>query len=80
MPADPVEAGRKGGRSRSAAKLAACKRNGFQPRPKPAAVASAPDACVPPAPEPQPSAAAPVEQEPTAPPCAARTSFIKVPR
>lgn len=30
MPANPIEAGRKGGRSRSAAKLAACKRNGFQ--------------------------------------------------
>jgi hypothetical protein len=35
MPADPVEAGRKGGCSRSAAKLAAARRNGFQPRPKP---------------------------------------------
>jgi hypothetical protein len=30
MPADPVSAGRKGGQSRSAAKLAACRRNGFQ--------------------------------------------------
>lgn len=30
MPADPVAAGRKGGQSKSAAKLAACKRNGFQ--------------------------------------------------
>ena len=30
MPANPVEAGRKGGRSRSAAKLAAARRNGFQ--------------------------------------------------
>jgi hypothetical protein len=30
MPADPVTAGRKGGQSRSAAKLAACKKNGFQ--------------------------------------------------
>lgn len=30
MPADPVEAGRKGGQSRSAKKLAACRRNGFQ--------------------------------------------------
>jgi hypothetical protein len=29
---DPVEAGRKGGRSRSAKKIAAAKRNGFQPR------------------------------------------------
>ena len=42
MPADPVEAGRKGGRSRSAKKLAAAKRNGFQPRPyDPARVAEA---------------------------------------
>lgn len=30
MPADPREAGRKGGRSKSPAKLAACRRNGFQ--------------------------------------------------
>lgn len=30
MPANPVEAGRKGGQSRSAKKLAACRRNGFQ--------------------------------------------------
>jgi hypothetical protein len=30
MSSDPVSAGRKGGRSRSAAKLAAAKRNGFQ--------------------------------------------------
>lgn len=30
MPADPVEAGRKGGRSRSARKLAAIRKNGFQ--------------------------------------------------
>jgi hypothetical protein len=30
MPANPVEAGRKGGQSKSAAKLAAAKRNGFQ--------------------------------------------------
>lgn len=30
MPADPVSAGRKGGQSRSAAKLAAIRRNGFQ--------------------------------------------------
>jgi hypothetical protein len=30
MPANPVEAGRKGGKSKSAAKLAAAKRNGFQ--------------------------------------------------
>jgi len=30
MPADPVLAGRKGGKSRSPAKLAACRRNGFQ--------------------------------------------------
>jgi hypothetical protein len=35
MPADPVEAGRKGGRSRSLKKLLACRRNGFQARPKP---------------------------------------------
>jgi hypothetical protein len=36
MPADPVAAGKKGGRSRSAKKLAACRRNGFQPvKPKP---------------------------------------------
>lgn len=32
MPADPVEAGRKGGRSRSLKKLLACRRNGFQAR------------------------------------------------
>lgn len=32
MPADPVAAGRKGGKSRSAKKLAAARRNGFQPR------------------------------------------------
>ena len=30
MPADPSEAGRKGGRSRSLKKLLAAKRNGFQ--------------------------------------------------
>jgi hypothetical protein len=30
MSANPVEAGRKGGQSRSAAKLAAARRNGFQ--------------------------------------------------
>ncbi len=30
MAANPVEAGRKGGRSRSDAKLAACRKNGFQ--------------------------------------------------
>lgn len=30
MPADPVAAGKKGGASKSAKKLAACKRNGFQ--------------------------------------------------
>jgi hypothetical protein len=30
MPSDPVAAGKKGGQSRSASKLAACKRNGFQ--------------------------------------------------
>jgi hypothetical protein len=30
MPADPREAGRKGGLSKSAAKIAAAKRNGFQ--------------------------------------------------
>jgi hypothetical protein len=30
MPADPVTAGRKGGQSRSAAKIEAAKRNGFQ--------------------------------------------------
>lgn len=34
MPADPITAGRKGGQSRSAKKVAAAKRNGFQPRPK----------------------------------------------
>jgi hypothetical protein len=32
MPADPQAAGRKGGQSRSAAKIAAAKRNGFQKR------------------------------------------------
>ena len=30
MPSDPVAAGRKGGQSRSASKLAACRKNGFQ--------------------------------------------------
>jgi hypothetical protein len=40
MPANPVEAGRKGGQSKSPAKLAACRRNGFQPV-KPAPVPSA---------------------------------------
>lgn len=30
MPADPVAAGRKGGASKSPAKLAACRKNGFQ--------------------------------------------------
>ena len=30
MPASAIEAGRKGGESRSAAKLAACRHNGFQ--------------------------------------------------
>lgn len=30
MPADPVAAGRKGGTSKSPAKLAACRKNGFQ--------------------------------------------------
>ena len=35
MPADPVAAGRKGGSSRSAKKVAASRRNGFQ-RVKPA--------------------------------------------
>jgi hypothetical protein len=32
MPSDPVAAGRKGGLSKSPAKLAAAKRNGFQKR------------------------------------------------
>jgi hypothetical protein len=36
MPADPVAAGRKGGKSKSAKKLAAAKRNGFQKKVKPA--------------------------------------------
>jgi hypothetical protein len=40
MPADPVAAGRKGGQSRSAAKLAAIKKNGFQ-RVKPLPVPTA---------------------------------------
>lgn len=36
MPSDPVEAGRKGGRSRSLKKLLAARRNGFQRQsPKP---------------------------------------------
>jgi hypothetical protein len=30
MPANPIEAGRKGGQSKSAKKLAAIRRNGFQ--------------------------------------------------
>jgi hypothetical protein len=34
MPADPVAAGRKGGKSKSAKKLAAAKRNGFQKKAK----------------------------------------------
>jgi len=34
MPADPVAAGRKGGSRRTAAQLAAARRNGFQPRAK----------------------------------------------
>lgn len=41
MPADPVAAGKKGGKSRSAAKLAAARRNGFQ-KPAPAPVVPAP--------------------------------------
>lgn len=41
MPADPIAAGRKGGQSRSPAKLAAIKRNGFQ-RVKRAPVPEAP--------------------------------------
>jgi hypothetical protein len=32
MAADPIEAGRRGGRSRSAKKLAAIRKNGFQKR------------------------------------------------
>jgi hypothetical protein len=42
MPADPVSAGRKGGQSCSAKKVAAAKRNGFQPRPKAAPAAELP--------------------------------------
>jgi len=53
MPSDPVAAGRKGGRSRSAAKIAAAKRNGFQPR-KPA--------------QEQPTALPPAPTAPAAPP------------
>lgn len=78
MPADPVEAGRKGGRSRSAAKLAAARRNGFQPR-KPAAEQPAPPATVP-----QP-VAAPVSEQAAAPvdACvrpAPRAFFLRTPR
>jgi hypothetical protein len=43
MPADPVSAGRKGGQSRSTAKLAAARRNGFQ-RSAPHSIA---DRCLP---------------------------------
>ena len=45
MASDPVAAGRKGGSSRSAAKLAAARRNGFQkvkPEPKPETTTPAP--------------------------------------
>jgi hypothetical protein len=35
MAANPIEAGRKGGLSRSEAKLAACRKNGFQKIVKP---------------------------------------------
>jgi hypothetical protein len=35
MASNPVEAGRKGGQSRSEAKIAACRRNGFQKVVKP---------------------------------------------
>jgi hypothetical protein len=42
MPSDPVSAGRKGGKSKSEKKIAACKRNGFQKQqPAPAPVAPA---------------------------------------
>jgi hypothetical protein len=47
MPADPVSAGRKGGQSRSAKKLAAIRRNGFQKRSAPHTLA---ERCLPPVP------------------------------
>jgi hypothetical protein len=40
MPADPVQAGRKGGQSKSPAKLAAARRNGFQKRSAPHSIAA----------------------------------------
>jgi hypothetical protein len=47
MPADPVAAGRKGGLSRSEAKRAASKRNGFQKASnKPAPESDAPTATI----------------------------------
>lgn len=53
------EAGRKGGSSRSPAKLAACRRNGFQPcgaeEPVPTPLAPAPPAAVQPLSEPVPA-------------------------
>jgi hypothetical protein len=49
MPADPISAGRKGGQSKSPAKLAAARRNGFQkpaPAPAPVEMMGKPPACV----------------------------------
>jgi hypothetical protein len=68
MPADPVEAGRKGGRiggrSKSPAKIAAAKRNGFQPRQPVEQPAPAPE---------------PVTEQP-APSSAPRAFFLKTQR
>jgi hypothetical protein len=68
MPADPVEAGRKGGRiggrSKSPAKIAAAKRNGFQPRQPVEQPAPAPE---------------PVTEQP-APSSAPRPFFLKTQR
>lgn len=56
MPADPVAAGRKGGQSKSAAKLAAARRNGFQrveKQPAPEPVAPVQTTALPPRPAPR---------------------------
>lgn len=59
MPADPVAAGRKGGKSKSAAKLAAARRNGFQ-KVRDAVLAAQPECALCPNPE-KPDAPAPKE-------------------
>jgi hypothetical protein len=55
MPADPVQAGRKGGQSKSPAKLAAARRNGFQKRSTPHSIA---ERCLP-----RPAVLVPVQPE-----------------